>query len=148
MMHMKSNNNNNPYTRIRLQAEEIDTYRGHLLSYERTYQDYTKRASNAMRNANMDICLLMNIIRELRPWVSPVTLDVIVREHITRRGVSPATTGLLDMIRDTRQPMFIPIARPIAEEDTRPTTPVTDVMAKSRAFGVEEEDEQTVEGDF
>lgn len=138
---------NNPYTRIRLQAEEIDTYRGQLLSYEQTYRDYMKKASKAMRNANMDICLLMNIIKELRPWVSPGALDCIVREHITGRAVSPATTYLLDVIKDTRQAMFIPIARPIAG-DTRPSTPVTDAMEKSKAFGVEEDDEEEEQEHF
>lgn len=129
---------NNPYTRIRLQNEEIDTYRGHLLSYERTYDDHRKRSQNAMRNANMDIHLLMTIVKEVRPWVAPGALDEIIREHIARRGVSPATNGLIDMIKDTRQAMFIPIARPIVEH-ARPSTPVTKARPMSRAFGVEEE---------
>ena len=134
----------NPYTRIRLQAEEIETYRGHLLAYEHTYQDFKNRAKNTMRGANMDIHLLMTIIKDLRPWVAPGTLDGIVRKHVVRRGVSPATTDLLDMIKDTRQTMFIPIARQI-HEDMRSSTPVTDFIGESKAFGLEEELEKKEE---
>lgn len=135
----------NPYTRIRKQAAEIDTYRGHLLSYEQTYSSYKKKAENTMKNANMDICLLMTIIKDIRPCVIPGALDSVVRENIAKRGVSPATADLVKMIQDTRQPMFIPIAQPIAEVARRSSTPVTEAGMNSKAFGVEEEEEEAEE---
>ena len=140
---MKPCGANNPYTRIRQQAAEIEKYRGHLLQYEHTYDASVRKARASARSANMDIDLLMAIIKEVRPWCYPGTLDNIVREHITTRGVSPATFGLVAMIEDTRQGYFIPIATPVPQiTDKGPPTPVTEAKKKMAAFGVEEEEEE------
>lgn len=135
----------NPYTRIRQQAEEIAAYKGHMESFD----VFKKKAENTIKCANMDIHLLMTIIKDIRPFVYPGALDNIVRMYVVQHGVSPATNELLEIIRDTRESTFLPIARPIPEasavKDSRPSTPVTAAKVKSAAFGVEEEQESNEE---
>lgn len=112
-------------------------YKELILSNEQSHKSYISKCAATIQNANMDIRLCMNIIRDVRPWVYPGALDNIVRDHVVRRGVSPATLDLTHVIQDTRQTTFVPIARHVKY------MPVCDVLTKNTplAFGVEEENE-------
>lgn len=134
---MTPSKSHNPYTRIRQQQEEIRKYQELALVYEQSYKTYRGECEATVYNANMDITLCMQILKDVRPWVYPGALDNIVRDHVVRRGVSPATSDLTRLIQDTRQTTFLPIARPVK------CMPVSDVLTKNTplAFGVEEENE-------
>ena len=139
----------NPYTRIRQQAAELQTYQANLRAFQQAHEAHVRAAGATLENANMDIDLLMTIVREIRPWCYPGSLDSIVREHITRRGVSPATNDLVGIIEDTRQGFFLPIAKPVPLiSDARPLAVVTmEAQEKLKAFGFEEEEEEEKEGE-
>ena len=112
-------------------------YRELAIETKRSFTAYVRKCEATVANANMDIHLCMVILRDVRPWVYPGALDNIVRDHVVRRGVSPATLDLTRLIQDTRQTTFVPIAQSVKH------TPVCDVLTKNTplAFGVEEEND-------
>ena len=136
----------NPYTIIRQQAAEIEKLSGQLQQDKQSHDASIRKALATMRDLRMDVGLTMAIIKEVRPWCYPGTLDTIVRDKIIRHGVGHATMDLVSMIEDTRQGFFIPIAKPGPQiADKRPYTPVTEATKESGAFGDEEVEE---EGEF
>lgn len=101
----------NPFTQLRTREKEANMWKAQLHEFESMHYMVVRQSEQSLKNALIDAELLMQILRDVRPHVKPGKLDTIVRKHVVRRGLSPVTTGLLDLIRDTRERSFIPIRK-------------------------------------